>query len=190
LKKFTKVEPSVEQLVGLRYKKAVTIKKFRTEDGLEHEFTTFSREGARAGGVIALTSDKKVVTTYQFRAGPEQWMYELPGGGFKKSEDPKVGALRELEEETGYTAAATSVKFLGTCFGDAYTNCRRYYFLATDCKPGQSKLDVEEIEQGAEIRLISIDELIENAKTDQMTDPAAVLMAYDKLMEIKNDESN
>lgn len=189
MKKFLKLEPSIEQTVGLHYKKHAVIKKFQTEDGLEQEFTTFNKEGSRAGAVIAITVDKKVVTTFQFRAGPERWMYELPGGGFNESEDSQAGALRELAEETGYRPTGP-VEFLGTSFGDAYSNVQRYYFLATECIAGDTNLDTEEEQQGTEVRLISIAKLVDNAKADQMTDPAAVLMAYEKLkkLEVDNDE--
>jgi len=35
------------------------------------------------------------------------------------------------------------------------------------------------------VRLISIDEFIDNAMHDRMTDPHAVLMAYDRLQKMK-----
>ncbi|MEO6761034.1 MAG: NUDIX hydrolase [Candidatus Saccharimonadales bacterium] len=179
MKEFTRIEPTTQQTFGLKYKRIGVIKTYQANDGQIHEFTTFYAEGARSGAVLALTSDNQVITTYQFRAGPERWMYDLPGGGFHDGEDAELAALRELAEETGYVS--NKVEFLGTTHGDAYTNLERFYYLATDCVPGEADLDKEEVEQGAEVRFISIAELIEYSKTDQMTDPAAVLMAYDKL---------
>jgi c-di-GMP-binding flagellar brake protein YcgR len=38
-----------------------------------------------------------------------------------------------------------------------------------------------EVDQGQEAKMISIDELITHATRDEMTDAAAVLMAYEKL---------
>lgn len=183
MKNFVRTE-TVVQHVGMRFKKQVVIKKFQTEDGVMHEFTTWNREGARAGAVIALTADKKVIVVYQFRGGPERWMYEVPGGGIRDDEDPKDGVLRELREETGYEPG--HVEFLGTSCRDSVNNATWYYYLATDCTElAQGReLDIEEQEQGAEVRLISLDEFLDNAKQDRMTDPAAVLMAYDKLKEI------
>lgn len=188
MKRFTRIEPTTTQTFGLKYQWTAVIKKFKTEDGIEHEFTTYNEEGARGGAVIALTPDNKVVTTFEFRAGPEYWMYELPGGELNQGEDPEAGALRELREETGYRPG--KVEFLGTTYGDAYTNFRRHYYLATDCMPGDRQLDGEEEAQGAEVRLISIEELIDNAKCDKMTDSTAVLMAYEKLIELSNGENN
>lgn len=183
MKQFTRVAADA-QTVGGRFKRGVVVKRFQTEDGVEHEFTTWLHEGYRAAGVIAITPDKKIVTMYQFRGGPERWMHEIPGGGVLPEEDPKVGALRELKEETGYVAG--KVELLGTSCKDAYSNIVIHYYLATDCVPSDEgrQLDEEEQEQGAEIRLITIDELITNARSDNMTDPQAVLMAYETLKEL------
>ena len=46
MKQFTRIEPTTIYEVGDRFKQQVVVKRFRTDDGLEHEFTTFFREGA------------------------------------------------------------------------------------------------------------------------------------------------
>lgn len=114
-------------------------------------------------------------------------MYEIPGGSFNPNEDFQTAAMRELEEETGYVS--DEVELLGTSCRDAYMNANWHYYFAKNCymsKNGQ-QLDYEERSQGAEVRLITIDELIYNATHDLMTDPAAVLMAYEKLKEIQHE---
>ncbi|HUB93675.1 MAG TPA: NUDIX hydrolase [Verrucomicrobiae bacterium] len=183
MKKFTRTE-TIVQPVGIRFKGNVVVKRFRTEDGLGHEFTTYHKEGSGAAGIIALTTDDKIITVYQFRAGPERWMHDIPGGAVEKGEDPQAAALREFTEETGYRPGP--VEYLGENCREAYSNNTCYYFLATDCTPPPAEWRMDEMErdQGAEVQLISINELIEYAKHDQMTDPVAVLMAYDKLKEI------
>lgn len=186
MKQFTRIDTIIQE-VGNRFKRQVVIKRYRTEDGKEHEFTTIGKEGSHCGGVIAITPDKKAIVTYQFRASIEQWFYEMPGGGFRDGEDFQKAAERELLEETGYVPG--KIEYLGESVWDSLNNTVAHYYLATDCVPhkdGASK-DAEEHDQGAELRLISIDELIENAKKNRMTDPRAVLMAYDRLMELKKE---
>lgn len=186
MKRFTKID-SIVQEVGNKFKRQVVIKRYRTEDGKEHEFTTFGREDAQSSAVIALTPDNMVIVTYQFRAGYEQWLFELPGGVINEGEDPQVASLRELKEETGYMPGG--VEYLGLSHWDAYRNIGAHYYLATDCVPSTDgdKQDKEESDQGAEVRLISIDELIDYAKRDLMSDPRAVLMAYDRLQALKRE---
>lgn len=46
-------------------------------------------------------------------------LYQFPGGKVEKGEDPAVGALRELQEEAGYTAEKA------TELGWYYVNNRR-----------------------------------------------------------------
>lgn len=184
-KNFTRIEPTVVQEVGLKYKRHTIIKRFQTEDGLEHEFTTINKEGTEAAAVIALTPDSKIISVFEFRPSPEEWVYEIPGGGVEPDEDPEAAAVRELKEETGYTPG--TIEYLGKGYGGAYYNVLHYYYFATDCvldKNGVS-LDHEENEQGAEVRLITISELIESAKGATMTDPRAVLLAYEKLKELE-----
>jgi len=184
-KQFVRIDDHEEVRFGNRFKKTYVIKRFTTEDGLEHEFTTVGSESGRAGAMLALTPDKRVVTMYQFRPGPERWFCDMPGGGILPGEDPQVGVTRELKEETGYVPGR--VEFLGTSCRDAYFNTTWFYYLATDCVLSESgrELDAEEHEQGAQVRLISIDEFIDNAMHDRMTDPHAVLMAYDRLQKMK-----
>ncbi len=180
MKKFTRIEPTDVMVVGNRFKKSVVVKRFRTEDGLEHEFTTMYAEGVCGTAVLGLTLDNQVVIARQFRAGRERYCDELPGGGVNEGEDLEVAARREFYEETGYRPGAMT--YLGVNSWDGYNNCRSHCFLATDCTlDGEPVRDQTEIDQGMETVLISISQLIENAKTDKMTDGVAVLMAYDEL---------
>ena len=188
MKQFTRIEPTTIYEVGDRFKQQVVVKRFRTDDGLEHEFTTFFREGAEGVATIALTPDNQVVVVRQFRAAPESVWYELPGGGVEDGEDIEAAAKRELFEETGYQP--TAITYLGANTLDGMINFVCHAFLATGCVPvGDPARDQTEIDQGIETVLISIDQLIENAKTNQMTDAVAVLMAYDTLKELQGGKS-
>lgn len=62
-----------------------------------------------AVAVIAVTKDGKLVLTEQYRPAVKQRVIDLPAGlsgdvAGLEDEDQAVSALRELEEETGYTA--------------------------------------------------------------------------------------
>jgi len=58
-----------------------------------------------AVAIIAITSDNKLVVVEQYRKALERTLIEIPAGKIEPGEDPKDTALRELEEETGFTAS-------------------------------------------------------------------------------------
>lgn len=175
-----RVEPTIHTKVDWH---TVVIKTFQTPDGKIVTRATANAETTRAAGVVALTPDRKVIVARQFRPGPEKIMIELPGGGVDEGEDTEAAARRELLEETGYMAGAMT--FLGEFPRDAYINGLWSYYLATDCRlTGAQALDHDEF---VEVDLMSIDDFIANAKQGNMTDPAAVLAAYDQLRQMQKE---
>lgn len=176
-----RIEPTIVHKVG--YRKVVD-KTFIQPDGTQHTYTTMGAEGQRAAACLAITAEGQVIVAKQFRPGPEKMMYELPGGGVEPNEEPQQAAVRELREETGYTPG--KVIPLGAAGRGAYTNGLWYYYLATGCVlsgDGQALDSSEHIE----VCLISVDQLLHNARHDQLTDPVAVLYAYDELVKLKED---
>lgn len=180
IQKWERIEPTIVTRLDRR---TIVLKTF-IQPGVQKPrvFATFLGEDVHCAAVIAITKNKKVVVARQYRPGPERVMDELPGGGVEVNEDPQAGAMRELREETGYVSK--NVTFLGTSCRDAYTNATWHYYLAIDCElaPGGQQLDEFE---DVEVQLIRINKLLENARTDQLTDPHAVLMAYEQLKSLQ-----
>ncbi len=174
MKSWKRIEPTIVSKIGWR---TVVSKTFQLPSGKVHNFETISAEGSLAAGCIALTEDNQVIVACQFRPGPEKMMADIPGGNVDAGEAPEDAVRRELLEETGYQAG--HIEPLGVYLGNAYANMNWHYFLATGCKlSGVQQLEPTEF---AEVRLISIEELIQNAMASDMTDPVAVLFAYEKL---------
>jgi ADP-ribose pyrophosphatase len=177
MKPWKRIEPTTVTKVGWR---TVVTKTFIDNSGNQHIFDTLGAESSACAAVVALTLDNQAIIVRQFRTGPEQIMDELPGGD-SVGENPTVAAERELLEEAGYQAE--NMESLGSYIRDAYTNEVSHVFFATGCtKISEQKLDHEE---EIEVQLISIPQLLHNAKHGKMTDAVAVLMAYDQLTKIQ-----
>ncbi|ELK44450.1 NUDIX hydrolase [Halobacillus sp. ACCC02827] len=71
-------------------------------DGKTSKRELIKHPGAVA--VIALTDEGKLICVEQYRKPLEKNLVEIPAGKLEPGEDPKACALRELEEETGYTS--------------------------------------------------------------------------------------
>ncbi|WP_249871927.1 NUDIX hydrolase [Oceanobacillus saliphilus] len=56
-----------------------------------------------AVAVIPITKDNKILFVEQYRKPLEKSLIEIPAGKLDKNENPIAAAVRELEEETGYT---------------------------------------------------------------------------------------
>ena len=157
-------------------------KTMRMNNGQEFVAEISDKEGFCAAAVIALTPDRRVIIARQFRIGPGKIMEELPGGAVDADEEPGDAAARELLEEVGYQVG--SIKPLGAVYKHAWMHTAWHYFLAENCTPdprGQQLEFGEEIE----VELISIEQLIANAKKGVMTDMEAVFLAYDTLKELE-----
>ncbi len=171
-------------LVKVGYR-TVVHKKFRLNNGKTMTADVTSPEGNMAAGIIAITSDGRVVVARQFRCGPEEVMDEIPGGLVDPGETPEQAAKRELAEEAGY--AAEEVEYLGKTYVNAWDNMVHHYFFAKNCFQIHSN-NPEEYEE-IEVDQIPIAQFIDNALHARMTDVQAVLLAYDKLKELEGASS-
>ncbi|MDR0561878.1 MAG: NUDIX hydrolase [Spirochaetaceae bacterium] len=94
--------------------------------------------------VLETEAGRKFIMVRQWRHGSQELSLEFPGGVFEPGESAESAALRELQEETAYTAG--SIRKLGDCSPNpAIMSNRVHFFLAENLKPlaGQN-LDEDE----------------------------------------------
>lgn len=129
-----------------------------------------------AAAVLPVTDEGKILMIRQYRHPLGRYIMEIPAGKRDGDEDFKVCAVRELEEETGYTAESfeyllsinTTVAFL-----DEFIEI----YLARGLRPGKVHWDADE-EIGVEEW--ELDDLIALIRKGEITDSKTVgaIMTY------------
>ena len=122
-----------------------------------------------AVGIVAITNENKVVLVKQYRKAIEKAIWEIPAGKLEQGENPRDCAIRELKEETGYTA--NNIKLIHKFYTSAgFSNQNIYIYLATDLEAGEASLEDDEFLDVQEVDLEEVYEMInkndiEDAKT-------------------------
>ena len=123
------------------------------------------------GGVTILPVDEdgNCYMVRQFRYPAGRMMLEAPAGKLEYGEDPLDCAVRELSEETGFTAR--KLVDLGGCYtSPGFSTEKLYIYLALGLEAGESHpednelLDVEKISLQELSRIVMANE-IEDGKT-------------------------
>ncbi|MBI2603816.1 MAG: NUDIX hydrolase [Deltaproteobacteria bacterium] len=120
--------------------------------------------------VLPITQDGEAILVRQDRAGSQTTVLETPGGVLEQHEyrDPTLAAVRELEEETGYSSR--KVLFLSSYNPNpALQNNRIHFFLALDCfleKDRRHFPDEEEKIEVVKIKATELDEFVRFGKID------------------------
>lgn len=124
---------------------------------------TATREVIRhvgAVGIVPVTDDGCVVVERQFRYPMNQVITEIPAGKLdSKEEKPLLAAMRELREETGYTA--DNWIDMGLYFpAAAYSDEVITMYLATGLHRGNQNLDADEFLSVEEVPLENLIEQV------------------------------
>jgi ADP-ribose pyrophosphatase len=129
--------------------------------------------------IIPVLDDGRILLERQYRYPNDRVFIELPAGKIDPGEDPLACAMRELEEETGYTA--TDWQFVSTIHNAiAYSDEHLDIYLARGLTAGEAKLDDGEF---IETITASVDDLLDWVRSGKITDVKTVIGAFwlDKL---------
>jgi len=120
--------------------------------------------------VAAFTEDNKMVLTRQYRHPMGKVIYDIPAGGPENEETLEEAALRELEEETGYTAE--KLEWLGrfTWAPGAMSGIVEIFFTKS-LKP-KGSFDPDEI---ADVQLVDFDKVLKGVLRGNYIDSALII---------------
>ena len=127
--------------------------------------------------VFVLTKNEEFVLVEQKRAGVLDITLESPGGVVDPGEAPRVAALRELEEETGYTTdKLISLGF--THPNPAILNNKLHMFLALDCYTPDSRIHFPDETESIKLQIKPISELSEFLDQGGIDNALSLLTGY------------
>jgi ADP-ribose pyrophosphatase len=135
---------------------------------------------ARAAiAAVALTPDRQLVLTRQYRHALRAVIYDLPAGRLDPDEEPIEGARRELEEETGYRPGR--IIHLGKFYQFPSTiDVPTHLFFADGLTAARQHLDEGE---ELEVVLMPVPEVLATIKRGEVVDGSlqlGVLLAQHK----------
>jgi ADP-ribose pyrophosphatase len=133
-----------------------------------------SREIIEHPGSVAivplLDGGERIVLVRQFRLATGGVMLEIPAGTLQRSEAPEQGARRELEEETGYVAAA--LEHLFDAFPTpGYSMEMTHYYLATGLEMRQQRTDEDEI---IRVEVVEIEKAMSWIRSGELRDAKSI----------------
>ena len=152
----------------------VDIDTVRFPDGSTGELEMVRHSGASA--VLPFLGDPAgedphILLLRQYRYAAESYVYEVPAGRLDPGESPLECARRELEEETGCTAAR--VEPLTTIYTTpGFTDERIHLFMAVGLTNGEHRRERDEF---MEVETLPLSRALELVERGEITDAKTVV---------------
>ena len=126
--------------------------------------------------MVPLDNQGKVLLVRQYRKSVESNLLEVPAGGIDENEAPEAAALRELQEEVGYTARKI-VRLAGFWVSPGWCTEFMYAYLATELSPAQLEADFDEDIAVIRVALADTLDLITRGEIQDAKSVASLLLA-------------
>ena len=158
--------------------KIVTLRRdwIRLQDGRES-----SREIVEHNPSVVIVPFQSPNTLYlvrQYRKPVEGDLLEFPAGIMELGEEPLPAAMRELQEETGYSASTWLP--LGEVFlAPGFCDEKSYFFLAKTLTAGETEFDEDE---SLTLERYTIEEVKHLIETNVMVDCKSIAIFYRALL--------
>lgn len=116
-----------------------------------------------AVAIVAVDNDRNVYLVKQYRDSIEDYLLELPAGLVEENEDYEATAIRELQEEIGFSARKIEKLFEGYN-SPGFCNEKSVIYLATDLFESKLPQDVDEEIEIVKIRLEEVKDYLNSNK--------------------------
>ncbi len=145
--------------------------KLQVDDVTLPDGNTAKRELIKHPGAVAIipiTKDKKIIFVEQYRKPLEKSLIEIPAGKLEQGEKPEVTAVRELEEETGYTT--NQLKFVTSFYtSPGFADELMHMYLTDQLQPLTKKVAGDE-DEFVELIELTLEEAKQYVKEQRIHD--------------------
>ncbi|MGF7532722.1 ADP-ribose pyrophosphatase [Bacillus mexicanus] len=135
-------------------------------NGKESKREIVKHPGAVA--ILAVTEEGKMILVKQFRKPLERTIVEIPAGKLEKGEEPEYTALRELEEETGYTAKKLT-KITAFYTSPGFADEIVHVFLAEELSVLEEKRELDE-DEFVEVMEVTLEDALKLVESREVYD--------------------
>lgn len=137
-----------------------------------------------AAAIVACDENGYITFVRQYRHPAKKMILEIPAGMLEENENPKVAAIRELEEETGIKAE--DVHLINAMYASVGICTEKIYiYIAEGLSQGQQNLDPDEF---VEIEKYTLDEAINMIFDGRICDSKTIagLLSFKEYLNRKN----
>lgn len=121
-----------------------------------------------AVAVIPITKDNKIVFVEQYRKPLEKSLIELPAGKLDEGESPLAAAVRELEEETGYTT--NQLSFIASFYtSPGFADELMHLYITDQIEPLEHPASTDE-DEFVEVLELTLDEAKQYVEEERIHD--------------------
>ena len=131
--------------------------------------------------MVIVTKEEQVILVRQYSYPVNQTTYELAGGVIEKNEDPAKAALREMEEETGYSSNEIEFLYKAAC-NPALNNNTAYFYLARNA----FKIESQNLDALEDIDVVSFSkqEFIQLLKENKLQHAVQLGAVYEAMIRL------
>ena len=134
------------------------------------------RDSKPAVSIVPIDEKDRLIMVRQYRHPSLRQLLEIPAGIIEDGEDPEETALRELQEETGFSSKNLRL-MTGFWSSPGFTNEYMYAFIAKDLLESKLPQDEDEDISIEKIPLDQVERLIKFGEIEDAKSIACILMA-------------